>query len=97
MNPDQVVINIAEIFLQSRAHLGNPPAVELADDFDQRVHRVLQHHELLLQHIERLDVRTRRVAHENPLFDLFELGFERVEHRKIAIDDGIDERIEHVT
>ena len=91
-----MVVDVAEIFLQSGAHLGHAAAVELADDLDHRIHRVLQHHQLLLQRVERLDVGARGIADEDLLLDLFELGFERVEHREIAVDDRVDERIEHV-
>src|SRR5262249_53212420 len=47
--------------------------------------------------IQRFDVRTRRVPHEDILLDLFQLGLEAVDHREIAIDHRVDQRIEHET
>ena len=55
-----------------------------------------KHHQPLLQRIERLDVRARRSLREDLLLDPLELGLDRMQQRKIAVDDGIHERIQNV-
>ena len=47
--------------------------MQLAGHLEQRLRRVVERHQLALQRIERLDLRARRLAGENALFDLFDL------------------------
>ncbi len=91
----QVIVDVAEVLLHPRAHLRDPAAIELAGGFHQRVDRMLQHHQLLLQRVKRLDVRPRRVAHEDLLLDLLQLRLHAVQDREIAVDDGVHQRVEH--
>jgi hypothetical protein len=57
---------------------------------------VIEHQQLALQRVERLDLRPRGVASENPLLERLDLGIDAVEHRKIAIDDGVHQRVKDV-
>ena len=57
---------------------------------------MLQDHQTPLQGIESFDVGARGVAQEDLLLDLLELGLQRVEDRKITIDHGVHQRIEHI-
>ena len=84
-----MVVDVAEVFLQSRALVRHPPAVELADRLQQRTGGVLEDHQLLLQAIERLNDGAVVLARENAPLDFLELDFERVQHREIAIHDRI--------
>ena len=43
-----------------------------------------------------LDIGARGIAHEDLLLDRFQLGLQRFEHRKIAVDDLVHQRVEHV-
>ena len=61
----------------------------------QRRHRVAQHQHLGLELVQALDVDALRAADEDAVLDFFELGFEHVDDRKIAVDDGVHQRIEH--
>jgi hypothetical protein len=64
--------------------------VQLADDLEQRLGGVMQRHQFALRRIERLNLRARRLTGKNALLGLLDLCGQRVQHREIAIDHGIE-------
>jgi hypothetical protein len=48
-----------------------------------------------LQRVEPLDVRPRRAAVEDRLLDRLQFGLERIEHREVAVDHGVHQRVQH--
>ena len=72
----QVVDHVAEVVLRAGADLRHASAMQLAGAFEQRRHRVLQHHQALLQFIQLLDVLARRALGEDPLLDGFQFDLE---------------------
>src|SRR6185503_18953784 len=50
--------------------------------------------QLLLEPVERLEIRARRMPGEDPALELLELDLQRVLDREVAVDDRVDERIE---
>lgn len=57
---------------------------------------MLEHGELVLEVVERLDARARALTGEDALLDALELQLQRLKHGEIAVDDGVEQRIEHV-
>src|SRR6267378_6556227 len=94
---NQVVVDVPVVVLQTRAHLRDAAAVQLADRLEQRQRRVLQRGELLPDVVEPLDVGAQRLAGEDLLLELLELVLDRVEHGKITVDDRVDQGVEDET
>ena len=70
--------------------------MQLAGDFQQRLRGVIERHQLSLQRIQRLDLRARRLAREDPFLDLFDLSGQGVDDGEVAIDHVVHQRIENV-
>ena len=96
LQPQQVVVDIAKVVLQSAADRRDASAVQFTGHLEQRLRRVIEGHQLALQRIQRFDLRARRLTGKNPLLDLFDLRREAIDDRKIAIDDVVHQRVEHV-
>ena len=56
---------------------------------------MLQLHQPALQSVQRLDVCPSVALDENLVLDLLQLGLQIVQHREVAIDDVVDQRVEH--
>ena len=57
---------------------------------------MLEHHQLALEVVERLDVGSRRLPGEDAGLDLFDFVLEGVDDREVPVDDGIHQRVEDV-
>jgi len=61
----------------------------------ERFNDVFQRHELALDAVELLELVARRSAAEQLLLGRLEPRLELVEHREVAVDDVVDQRIQH--
>ena len=91
-----MIVDIAEIFAEPGADLRHAATEELARVLQQRPGDVLEGSQLLLHVIQRFDVGARILCGEQLVLDALELGLHRVEHREIAIDHRVHQRIEHI-
>jgi hypothetical protein len=57
---------------------------------------MLERDELPFHPVQRFDVAARRRAGEDPFLEPLDLLGEAIHDRKIAIDDGVHQRVEHV-
>ncbi len=90
-----MIVNVAKIFLRPLAEMRNAAAVQLADSLHQRRDHVLQRHQLALDAVEFLQLVARRCAGEKLVLRCLEPRLELVEDGEIAVDDIVDQRIEH--
>ena len=91
-----MVVDVAEVFAQARTHLRHAPAEEAPRVLEHRPGGVLEGGELLLDIVERLDAGARVLRLEKLVLDRLELRFHGIEHRKVAVDHRVHQRIEHV-
>jgi hypothetical protein len=77
------------------AHRRHAPAVQLAVTLHQRRHRVAASGRRALQGVQPLDVVVRGAALEDRLLDRVELALERIEHREVAVDHRVHQRVQH--
>src|SRR5688500_18874794 len=89
-------MNVAEVVLQIDAGRWDAPSVQLTGDFKKRHTGALQSGELALEAIQRRDVRARCLPREDPFFKQLNLLGQRIDHREVAVDNGVHERIQHV-
>ena len=90
-----MIDHIAKVLLRPGADLRHASPVQLAGAFEQRGHGIFEHHGALLQCVELLDADARRALGENLPLDGFKLHLDRVDHREIAVDYGVHQRIQH--
>ncbi len=92
-----MVVDIAKIFPQPGDPRRDACAGKVRYAFEQRRDGVLECHETLLELIQRLDVGARlTVDGEDPFLDFFQLVFELIEDREVAVNDSIHQGVEHV-
>ena len=91
-----MVGDVAEIVLHARADDRDVATREISDGFEQGIDCVLDDHQPLLECIELLDVLARRGVREDALLEHLELIFEMLEHREVAVDHRVHQRIEHI-
>ena len=96
LQADQVVVDVAEVVVQPGADGRHTAAVELAGHLEQRAGGAVEQHQLALEAVERLDLGPRVLAAEDALLDVLGLLGEVLEHREVAIDHRVHQRVEHV-
>src|SRR6185437_1854301 len=86
--------DVAEVLAVVVADLMDAPAHQLGDGLLQRRDGMLEDADLSFQRVEPLDVDAAEVRLEDLFLDRLELGLERVDGREVAVDDGVEERVE---
>src|SRR5262249_48320843 len=89
------VVHVAKVLLGPGADVRDAPPVQLADRVGEGTGGVPENHLPLLERVERLDVALGEPAAEDLILDRFHLALEQVESREIAVDDGVQEAVEH--
>ena len=67
-----------------------------AADLDQRPHRVPQAQQIAPQQIQPLDLRPRHRARQHQILHRFDFFLDGFEHRRVVIDDEIEDGVEDV-
>jgi hypothetical protein len=92
----QVVVDVAEVLPEARAGRRHAATEELAHVLEQRAGSVLEGRQVLLHVIEGFDVLARRGAGgEQALLDDFELHLDCLEHREVAVHQGVHQGVKH--
>ena len=89
-------MDVAEIILGVGGDRRHPSAMQAPDRVEQRDDGVAQHQRIAFQVVQVLDVvALRALAAEDAVLDRLEVGFELVDDREIAVDDGVHQRVQH--
>lgn len=88
-----MVEDVAEILAVVGADLRHAAADQLGDRFLQRPDRMLDDADLALERVQPLDVGAAEMRLEDLVLDRLELGLERVDDWKVAVDDRVEQRI----
>src|SRR6476620_556564 len=91
-----MVRHVPEIILQTGAELRYSTAMQPVHGLQQRLRRMSQDHQFLLDRVKRFDACPLGLFRKDPLLDSFQFRGYGIEHGKIAVHYRVHQSIKHV-
>ena len=95
-DPADVVGHVAEMRAHDRIDRKQIGMLEPAADLDQRARGVAQAQQIAPQQIEPVDVLGGEALHQHAVLDALDLVGDRIQHRRVIVDDKIEDGVEDI-